>query len=74
MSGLFLFPLSLFLLFVAPLWLWLHYRNRRLTGSHLNAEQLNELRQLSQQIEQLQQRVNTLERILDASTSQWRER
>lgn len=66
-------PLIVFLIFVAPLWLFLHYRSKRKSDTGLNEEDYEALQRLSAKAETLQQRVETLERILDAETPNWRQ-
>ncbi|PWI34887.1 envelope stress response membrane protein PspB [Vibrio albus] len=74
MSGVFLVgPLIVFLIFVAPLWLFLHYRNKRKSDTGLNEEDYEALQRLSAKADVLQQRVETLERILDVETPNWRQ-
>ncbi|MGF1910665.1 envelope stress response membrane protein PspB [Vibrio kasasachensis] len=65
-------PLIVFLIFVAPLWLFLHYRSKRKTGSGLSQEDYQRLQTLSERAESMQKRVDTLERILDAESPNWR--
>lgn len=65
-------PLIVFLIFVAPLWLFLHYRSKRKVGSGLSSEDYETLRHLSEKANGLQTRVETLERILDAESPTWR--
>lgn len=67
-------PLIVFLIFVAPLWLILHYRSKRKTSSGLSSEDYERLRSLSDKAESMQQRVDTLERILDSESPNWRQR
>ncbi|MEL7292713.1 MAG: envelope stress response membrane protein PspB [Pseudomonadota bacterium] len=67
-------PLMVFLIFVAPLWVFLHYRSKKHASSGLSQDDLQRLQALSQKAEQMQQRVDTLERILDAETPSWRRR
>ncbi|EOX4145901.1 envelope stress response membrane protein PspB [Vibrio cholerae] len=67
-------PLIVFCIFVAPLWLILHYRSKRKTGGGLSDEELQLLRTLSDKANRLQERVETLERILDDETPNWRNR
>ncbi len=67
-------PLIVFLIFVAPLWLLLHYRSQRKVGSGLSDIDLQKLESLSGQAEKLQSRIDTLERILDAENPNWRRR
>ncbi|GAK87950.1 phage shock protein B [Vibrio ponticus] len=65
-------PLIVFLIFVAPLWLILHYRSKRKTSGGLSQEDFQRLEALSQRAESMQKRVDTLERILDAESPTWR--
>ncbi|EPN8875877.1 TPA: envelope stress response membrane protein PspB [Vibrio cholerae] len=67
-------PLIVFCIFVAPLWLILHYQSKRKTGDGLSDEELQLLRTLSDKANRLQDRVETLERILDDETPNWRNR
>ncbi|EDP60304.1 envelope stress response membrane protein PspB [Vibrio sp. AND4] len=61
-----------FLIFVAPLWLLLHYRSKRRADSALSEQDLERLQILSEKAEVMQSRVETLERILDAESPTWR--
>ncbi|MDN3613104.1 MAG: envelope stress response membrane protein PspB [Vibrio gallaecicus] len=65
-------PLTVFLIFVAPLWLFLHYRSKRKSGDGLSTEDLERLNVLSERAEAMQDRVKTLEKILDAESPSWR--
>ncbi|HCH5093141.1 envelope stress response membrane protein PspB [Vibrio parahaemolyticus] len=65
-------PVIVFLIFVAPLWLFLHYRSKRKTDSALSRQDLERLQVLSEKAEAMQSRVDTLERILDAESPTWR--
>ena len=66
MSALFLaIPLTLFVLFVLPVWLWLHYNNR--SGR-------DALSQSEQQAKRMRERIASLEAILDAEHPNWRDR
>ena len=65
-------PVIVFLIFVAPLWLVLHYRSKRKTDSALSSQDLERLQVLSEKAEAMQSRVDTLERILDAESPTWR--
>ncbi|AUI86251.1 phage shock protein B [Vibrio azureus] len=65
-------PLIVFLIFVAPLWLFLHYRSKRKADSSLSSQDLERLQTLSEKAEKMQSRVETLERILDAESPSWR--
>lgn len=66
-------PIVLFLIFVAPLWLILHYRDKRRREAdgvrHADADSIS----LQQYAEKLEQRVEALETILDSEVPGWRE-
>lgn len=74
MSMLFLaIPLTIFILFVLPVWLWLHYNNRTSRGE-LNQNEQQRLLQLSQDAARMRERIQALEAILDAEHPNWRDR
>ncbi|GAL25736.1 envelope stress response membrane protein PspB [Vibrio maritimus] len=66
-------PLIVFLIFVAPLWLFLHYRSKRKSENGLSEQDFQKLQTLSQRAEKMQARVDNLERILDAEAPNWRQ-
>ncbi|MGD8105963.1 envelope stress response membrane protein PspB [Pantoea sp. FN0302] len=73
MSSLFLaIPLTIFVLFVAPVWLWLHYSNRQ-NGASLSSGDMQRLQQLTQDARRMRERIQTLEEILDAEHPEWRQ-
>lgn len=65
-------PTVLFLIFVAPMWLFLHYRSKRQVSQGLTDEEYQSLTSLSHQAESMAVRIETLESILDAEAPQWR--
>ncbi len=65
-------PLVVFLVFVAPLWLWLHYRSKRHQSHNLGEEDAEKLHALTQRANALQQRIDILERLLDLEAPRWR--
>lgn len=72
MTALFIaIPLTIFLLFVAPLWLWLHY-SKRSSGSQLSSGERQKLAQLTDEARQMQERIQSLEQILDTEHTGWR--
>ncbi|ALV92163.1 MULTISPECIES: envelope stress response membrane protein PspB [Pantoea] len=74
MSALFLaIPLTIFVLFVAPIWLWLHYSNKRNGGAELSSGDMQRLQQLTQDARRMCERVEALEAILDAEHPNWRQ-
>jgi phage shock protein B len=73
MSALFLaIPLTLFVLFVLPVWLWLHYSNR--SGAELSSSEQQRLVQLTDEAKRMRERIQALEDILDAEHPNWREK
>ncbi|WP_437612879.1 envelope stress response membrane protein PspB [Erwinia sp. V71] len=73
MSALFLaIPLTIFVLFVAPIWLWLHYSNRS-SGAELSSGDVQRLQQLTQDARRMRERIQALEEILDAEHPEWRQ-
>lgn len=74
MSALFLaIPLTIFVLFVLPIWLWLHYSNSSSRGE-LSQNEQQRLVQLSEQANKMRERIQALEDILDAEHPNWRDR
>ncbi|WP_318409937.1 envelope stress response membrane protein PspB [Photobacterium leiognathi] len=67
-------PLVVFMIVVAPLWLILHYRNKRQAGEGLSGEDQKKLETLVARAEDMQERIVTLERILDAEVPRWRQK
>ena len=65
-------PIIIFLLFIAPIWLILHYRSRNKISAGLNEEERESLRELARTAERMHERVRTLEAILDAEHPSWR--
>ncbi|MCC8375455.1 MULTISPECIES: envelope stress response membrane protein PspB [Photorhabdus] len=63
-------PLTIFVLFVLPIWLWLHYNNRNSNQSQLDQ---NEIQRLAERVQHMQARIKTLEDILDAEHPDWRQ-
>lgn len=66
-------PVIIFLVFVAPIWLIMHYRSQRQVSQGLKEHELNELNELAHKAESLGERVKTLESILDVEAPGWRE-
>mgnify|MGYP000692190164 CR=1 FL=1 len=59
-------PLTIFVLFVAPIWLWLHYSN-------LSQQEMQRLAQLAEDAKRMRERIQALEEILDAEHPNWRQ-
>ncbi|MGB5443994.1 MAG: envelope stress response membrane protein PspB [Psychromonas sp.] len=67
-------PLSVFFIFVAPLWLFLHYRSKKQTSKGLSTADQERLQALIARTEEMQKRITSLESILDSEAPQWREK
>jgi len=75
MSALFIaIPLTIFVLFVAPIWLWLHYNNRAENGGQLSQGEHQRLAQLTDDARRMRERIQALEQILDAEHPNWRDK
>jgi len=64
----------LFMIFVAPVWLIMHYRSKRQVGQGLSETEIRSLQNLSEKAELMADRIETLESILDAEAPDWRNR
>ena len=67
-------PTVLFLLVVAPTWIFMHYRSKQKLASAMSDQERVELEELMVQAERMVERISTLEAILDAETPDWRQR
>ena len=65
-------PLMLFMIFVAPTWLILHYRSKKQVSQGLTAEEHATLNELTVKAEIMADRIQTLEAILDEEAPDWR--
>jgi phage shock protein B len=72
--GLIVAPIIIFLVVVAPIWLILHYRSKNKINQGLSEQDYSQLRQLLDTAQKLDERVRTLESILDAESPKWREK
>ena len=70
--GIIIAPIVIFLIFVAPIWLIMHYRSKRQLAQGLSESEIQELNSLAHKAETLGERVKTLEAILDAEAPEWR--
>ncbi len=65
-------PVIIFMVIVAPIWLILHYRSKKLVSQGLSEEEYIQLSELSEMADKMGDRIQTLEAILDAETPNWR--
>lgn len=68
----FFVPSVVFLTIVAPLWLILHYWSKHKSNKGLSEDEQHLLEDLAGTIEGLEQRIDSLERILDHQHKGWR--
>lgn len=66
-------PLVIFLIFVAPVWLILHYRAKKQTNQGLSPDDQKKLHALIAHAETLQKRIVSLEQVLDKEAPNWRQ-
>lgn len=71
-AGILIVPMIIFLIFVAPIWLIMHYRSTRQVSQGLSETEIQSLNNLAHKAELLGERVKTLESILDAEAPDWR--
>ncbi|WP_299400498.1 envelope stress response membrane protein PspB [Pelagibius sp.] len=67
-------PVILFLAVVAPIWIIAHYATRWRATKSLSSDEEQLLEELWQSAERMEQRINALERILDAEVTDWRKK
>ena len=72
--GLLVAPIILFIIFIAPIWLILHYRSKRRINQGLSQQEHASLHELAEKAEAMSERVKTLEAILDSEAPEWRNR
>ena len=65
-------PLIVFLVVVAPIWIIAHYMTRWKATKSLSGDEEQMLEELWKSSERMEQRINALERILDAEVTDWR--
>lgn len=70
--GIIITPLILFVIFVAPIWVILHYRSKRKINEGMSQEDAELVRELAVKAEDMRDRIRTLESLLDAEHSNWR--
>ena len=70
----FFVPTVVFLVIVAPLWIFMHYRSKLRSQSELSEDERQALESLGTRAEMMAERIETLESILDAETPGWRKR
>ncbi len=67
-------PLILFTLFVAPVWVVMHYRTLGKKLGGISEQEHAQLEELEEIADKMEERIKTLESILDVETPDWRKR
>ncbi len=67
-------PTIIFVAFVAPLWLILHYRSKKREETGLSEHERQQMEDLLVKLDKMTDRVETLEKILDERHGSWREK
>ncbi len=67
-------PIVLFMVIVAPIWLILHYRSKKQVSQGLSEDEFAQLNELIKRADKMGQRIETLEKILDSESPDWRNR
>ncbi len=67
-------PTLAFICLVVPIWIFMHYRSKQRLQGELSAAEKEDLITLAQQADNMLDRIDTLEAILDVETPGWRTR
>jgi len=70
--GIIIAPIIIFMIFVAPIWLIMHYRSKKEMSQGLTEVEYGTLQELADRAEKMADRIHTLEAILDAEAPEWR--
>lgn len=67
-------PVILFMVIVAPIWIIMHYRSLNRSSRSLTDEDRQSLDDMLATVDKLNDRIGTLESILDADHPTWRQK
>ena len=65
-------PMVLFMVIVAPTWIVIHYRSQNRSSSQLSEDDRQALEEMLVAVDQMADRIESLESILDADHPNWR--
>ena len=65
-------PMVLFMVVVAPIWIVMHYRSVNRSSSQLSEDERQSLEEMLVAVDQMADRIESLESILDADHPNWR--
>ncbi len=66
-------PMVLFMVIVAPTWIVMHYRSVNRSSSQLSEDDRQVLEEMLVAVDQMADRIESLESILDADHPNWRQ-
>ena len=66
-------PMVLFMVIVAPTWIVMHYRSVNRSSSQLSEDERQSLEEMLVAVDQMADRIESLESILDADHPNWRQ-
>ena len=66
-------PMVLFMVIVAPTWIVMHYRSVNRSSSQLSEDDRQALEEMLVAVDQMADRIESLELILDADHPNWRQ-
>ncbi len=72
MDEVILAPIIVFMILVAPIWIIMHYRTAGKKSVGLSVDEQQSLDELAEIADSMEERISTLESILDAETPDWR--
>jgi phage shock protein B len=67
-------PAILFMIFVAPIWVIMHYRSKNKKETGISEAEHIRLQELVKIADSMMERIETLESILDQETPGWRKK
>ena len=65
-------PMVLFMVFVAPTWIVMHYRTVNRSSGQLSEDDRQSLEEMLVAVDQMADRIESLESIIDADHPNWR--
>ncbi len=65
-------PIILFVIFVAPVWVVMHYRFKTKMIKGISDQELDDFEHMLEKLDKLSDRLETLEKILDEEHPSWR--
>tara|TARA_B100001057_G_scaffold461655_1_gene513871 strand:- start:305 stop:562 length:258 start_codon:yes stop_codon:yes gene_type:complete len=68
-----LVPMALFMVIVAPIWIVIYYRSVNRSSSQLSEDEQQALEEMLVAVDQMADRIESLESILDADHPNWRQ-